>query len=95
MSIRGSVEKHGFSVELEKREHVKRFSILDDSGNRVLFEGFLGDLKEISLVEGLMLEVRGSNGILRMELTEEELRRALAGKHDLQLAGARESEVSV
>jgi hypothetical protein len=87
MSIRGSVEKHGFSVELDKREHVKRFSILDDSGNRVLFEGFLGDLKEISLVEGLMLEVRGSNGIIRMELTEDELRRALAGKHDMRLVG--------
>lgn len=45
----------------------------------MLFEGFLGELKEISLVEGLMLEVRGSNGILRMDLTEEELRSALAG----------------
>jgi len=54
---------------------------LNDSGNRVLFEGFLGELKDISLVEGLMLEVRGSYGILRMDMTEEELRRVLAAKH--------------
>ena len=80
MSSRGSGERHGFSVELDDSERVKRFFILNDSGNRVLFEGFLGELKEISLVEGLMLEVRGSNGILRMDMTEEELRRALAGK---------------
>jgi hypothetical protein len=74
-------DKHGFSVELAEKEHVKRFSILNDSGNRVLFEGFLGELKDISLVEGLMLEVRGSYGILRMDMTEEELRRVLAAKH--------------
>jgi len=80
MSSGGSGKRHGFSVELDDRERVKRFFILNDSGNRVLFEGFLGELKEISLVEGLMLEVRGSNGILRMDMTEEELRRALAGK---------------
>ena len=73
------MKRHGFSVELDDRERVKRFFILNDSGNRVLFEGFLGELKEISLVEGLMLEVRGSNGILRMDMTEEELRSALAG----------------
>ena len=80
MSSGESVKRHGFSVELNDRERVKRFFILNDSGNRVLFEGFLGELKEISLVEGLMLEVRGSNGILRMDMTEEELGRALAGK---------------
>jgi hypothetical protein len=76
------LEKHSFSVELNIKEHVKRFFILDDSGNRVLFEGSLGDLKEISLIEGLMLEVRGSNGILRMDMTEEELKRVLIEKRD-------------
>jgi len=79
MSSGESVKRHGFSVELDDRERVKRFFILNDSGNRVLFEGFLGELKKISLVEGLMLEVRGSNGIIRMDMTEEELRSALAG----------------
>lgn len=82
MSRNGQGKQHGFSVELDNKEHVKRFSILDDSGERVLFEGFLGDFEGISLVEGLMLEVRGSNGILRMDMTEEELRRALMGKHE-------------
>jgi hypothetical protein len=67
---------HGFSLMLGK-EHVKRFLILDDSGNQVLFEGLLGELKEISLLEAVMLEIRGSNGILRVDLTEQELRKAL------------------
>jgi len=80
MSSRVSGEQHGFSIELDDKEQMKRFSILNGSGNRVLVEGFLGKLKEISLIEGLMLEVRCSNGILRMDMTEEELRRTLAGK---------------
>lgn len=77
--------QHSFSVELDNKEHIKRFSILNGSGNRVLVEGFLGELKEISLIEGLMLEVRCSNGVLRMDMTEEELRRALAVKNDVKL----------
>jgi hypothetical protein len=63
---------------------VKRFFILNNSGNRVLFEGFIGELKEISLVEGVMLEVRGTNGILRMDITEEELKQAFSGKHEMR-----------
>ena len=69
-------ELHGFSLTLGK-EHVKRFLILDDSGNQVLFEGLLGELKEISLIDAAMLEIRGSNGILRVDLTEQELRKVL------------------
>jgi hypothetical protein len=69
-------ELHGFSLMLGK-EHMKRFLILDDSGNQVLFEGLLGELKEISLLEDAMLEIRGSNGMLRVDLTEQELRKVL------------------
>jgi hypothetical protein len=68
--------QHGFSLELG-REHLKRFLVLNDSGNQVLFEGLLGELKEISLIESSMLEVKGSNGILRVDLTEQELRTVL------------------
>jgi hypothetical protein len=87
MSEGRSRKRHGFSVELDDKEHVKRLFVLNGSGNRILFEGFLGELKEISLVEGLMLEVRGSNGILRMDVTEKELRRALTGSHNPQPVG--------
>ncbi len=76
MPSRKSWGQHGFSMELG-REHLKRFLILNDSGNQVLFEGFLGELKEISLIESSMLEVKGSNGILRVDLTEQELRKVL------------------
>ena len=65
--------KHAFSVELKSKEYMKRVAIPDEAGDNVLIEGFLGELEEIGLVEGVMLEVKGANGILRMDLNEEEL----------------------
>ena len=67
------VEKHTFSVELKSKEYMKRVAIPDEAGDNVLIEGFLGELEEIGLVEDVMLEIKGANGILRMDLKEEEL----------------------
>ena len=65
--------KHTFSIELKSKEYMKRVAIPNEAGDTVLIEGFLGELEEIDLVEGVMLEVKGANGILRMDLKEEEL----------------------
>jgi hypothetical protein len=43
----------------------------------VLIEGFLGELEAVDLVEGVMLEIQGTNGTLRMDLKKEELRKLL------------------
>jgi len=67
------VGKHTFSIELKSKEYMKRVAIPNEAGDTVLIEGFLGELEEIDLVEGVMLEVKGANGILRMDLKEEEL----------------------
>ena len=65
--------KHAFSVELKSKEYMKRVAIPVEAGDNVLIEGFLGELEEIGLVEDVMLEIKGANGILRMDLKEEEL----------------------
>jgi hypothetical protein len=49
----------------------------DEPQEHVLFEGSLGELEELSMVEDAMLELRGANGILRIDLSEEELRKML------------------
>jgi len=66
---------HAFSTELKSREFLRNVMISNRAGETVLVEGFLGELKEVSLVEGAMLELRGNNGVLRVDLKEEELRR--------------------
>jgi hypothetical protein len=72
--------EHTFSVEMKSRKHVKHISMSNESHDRVLFEGSLGELEELSMVEGAVLEVRGVNGVLRIDLSEEELRKMLSQK---------------
>jgi len=66
---------HAFSIELKSKEFLRNVMISNRIGETVLVEGFLGELEELSLVEGAMLELRGSNGVLRIDLKEEELER--------------------
>jgi hypothetical protein len=69
--------EHVFSIEMNSKRYVKNISISDDTRDRVLFEGNLGKLVELSVAEGDVLELIGGNGILRVSLTKEQLRRAL------------------
>ncbi len=66
-----------FSIELTSKNFVKRLAIPSDSDDKVLIEGFLGELKEIGITEGVVLEIQGTNGILRIDLSVEELRKLL------------------
>jgi len=95
---------HGFSIELRSKEFLRNLMISDRRGESVLLEGFLGELQEMSLVEGSLLEVRGSNGVLRMDVSEEDLEGLLArsaprivkkgGKNENRSAGHPEVEQS-
>jgi len=78
MSSRSKKEgEHAFSIELKSKEYVKRVSIPNETGDNVLIEGFLGELEELGLVEGVMLKIKGASGILRMDLQEKELKELL------------------
>lgn len=68
-------DAHAFSIEMESRDHVKRVSISENPRDSIIFEGELGEIEGLSLVEGQMLKVRGVNGILRIDITEEEFKR--------------------
>ena len=66
--------EHSFSIEMKSKNHVRHISVSNDSQKHVFFKGFLGELLELSMIEGAVLEVKGVNGTLRMDLSEEELR---------------------
>lgn len=74
--------ERSFSIELTSKKHVRHISVSNESHNRVLFEGFLGELEELALVEGAVLEVKGANGVLRIDLSEDELRKMLSQKKE-------------
>jgi len=66
--------EHSFSIELKSKRYVKQFAMSNDAKNRALIEGLLGEREELTSIEGVMLEIKGINGILRMDLREEEWR---------------------
>ena len=68
-------------------KHVRNISISDQAHNRVLFDGDLGRLLEVSIIECSALEIVGENGILRIEIDEDVLQRVLDNPdHELSLS---------
>ncbi len=57
---------------MKSKRHVRSISISNEARDRVLFEGDLGELEEVAFIGGSMLEVRGTNGVLRVELGQRE-----------------------
>jgi hypothetical protein len=74
------VEEHSFSIEMKSEDCVRRISILGSENVQVFFEGFLGELKNVSMVEGVMLEVEGVNGVLRLDIAQGEMEKCLITK---------------
>ena len=75
-----SETSHAFSIEMKSRRHVKCISVSEGSQENVFFEGFLGELESLSLIEGEMLEIEGANGVLRIDIKTEELTKQLLKK---------------
>lgn len=65
-----------FSIKIKSREHLSNISI-SKGRNGVIVEGDLGELQNISLIESLMLEIRGMHGTLRFDITKSELEQLL------------------
>ncbi len=65
-----------FSVEIKSKKYLDKISILDDDKG-VLIEGEYGELCCLSIHEEKLLEIQGSNGVFRIELTKSELAKLL------------------
>jgi hypothetical protein len=63
---------HAFSIELDVAK-------LDEVGDRVLIEGHIGELIEVNFVED-MLEIKGVEGNLKINLNEKEIQKLLHTK---------------
>lgn len=48
-------------------------SVSNEPNGEVMFEGELGGLDRIELIEGILLQITGDNGVIRIDLTEKEL----------------------
>ena len=72
-----SIIDHSFSVEMKSKQYIKNISISNESQDKVLFEGNLGKMHDMSLEEDHVLELIGTNGVLRIAVTRLELEKML------------------
>jgi hypothetical protein len=82
-----AVEEHSFSVELKTEGAVRRMSFIDEENGQVFLEGCLGKLTSINMVEGIMLEIEGDNGTLRLDITQKEIEQGIIPKKSLKIKG--------
>ncbi len=72
MSFEEKTTENDFSIELNSNRALARISASNDV-NGVLIEGTLGKLDHAHFVEGIILEVQGSKGTLRLKIRREDL----------------------
>jgi hypothetical protein len=71
--VKGTIENdHAFSVELDVAK-------LNEIGERVLIEGYIGELIEVTFVEDV-LEIKGVEANLKINLKEKEIHKLLNTK---------------
>ncbi len=64
-----------FTVELKSKRNLTNVSLTNGSSDSVLVEGTIGELVRATFTEGIILEVVGKNGVLRVDLGEDEIQR--------------------
>lgn len=64
-----------FSAELKSKRDLKNVTLTNNSSDSVLVEGTLGELVRATFAENVILEVVGKNGILRIDLSEDEIKK--------------------
>jgi len=66
-----------FSAVLDSKKQVKNITLSDNVNQKVFFEADIGQLEEVKFTEGLLLEVVGTQGVLRIDLPVETLRKVV------------------
>jgi len=82
MKMERSKKKGFFSIEMASKKDLVNVSISDKSYERVLIEGFLGKFTEIEMIENALIQFKGANGVLRVDICKDELWTKLARKED-------------
>jgi hypothetical protein len=63
-----------FSIELKSKADLKNVTLANGSRDSVLIEGTIGELVQATFMEGVILEIAGKKGTLRINLKAKELR---------------------
>jgi hypothetical protein len=64
-----------FSVELKSKGNLKNITLTNEGQENVLVEGSIGELLCAEFSEGIVLEVFGDKGVLRINLSPDDIKR--------------------
>ena len=62
-----------FSIELKSGLNLKNVTLTSEGQQNVLIEGSIGELQRAEFSEGIILEVVGDKGVLRINLALDEI----------------------
>jgi hypothetical protein len=62
-----------FSIELKSGLNLKNVTLTSEGQQNVLIEGSIGELQRAEFSEGIILEVIGDKGVLRINLSLDEI----------------------
>ncbi len=65
----------GFYIELKTKRNLKNITLTDNSAESFLLEGTIGELVAAKFTEGIIFEVIGTEGVLRIDLCEREIQK--------------------
>jgi hypothetical protein len=63
-----------FSVELKSKVYLKNVAMTNGGHENVLIEGTIGKLQHAEFTEGVVLELMGDKGVLRINLSQDDLK---------------------
>lgn len=73
MENKNEIERF-FTVELKSKAHLKNVTLTNGSTDNALIEGTLGELVQATFAEDEILEVVGTKGTFRINLSRQEIR---------------------
>ena len=71
MSVNGS-DVHAFSIEMRSKDSLSNVCLSNRAAEPVLIQGELGAIEDVRFQENVTLEIRGSRGVLRLDVDRKE-----------------------
>jgi len=75
-------KERSFSVDLKSTVNLRHVAFNSDSREHALIEGSIGELEHAEFFEDMVLEIQGRKGVLRIDISENEITKKGAGTKD-------------
>jgi hypothetical protein len=81
-----NMKERYFSIELKAKVNLKNVTLTNNKLENVLIEGSIGRLVRAEFAEGIILEVVGDKGVLRINLGQDEIKQKETQSKEVQNA---------